>query len=147
MNKDLEKTVIIEKIEEDAIIPTFGSEEAAGADLYSYEAVIIAPHSTVKIRTGLKMQIPKGSFYAIVARSGLSTKQGLRPANCFGVCDSDYRGEYIVALHNDSNYTRQISKDDRIAQIVLLPYIRPSYIEGKVDETERGEGGFGSSGK
>jgi len=137
----------IKRLSEDAVIPTRGSEYAAGYDLYATEDVTIDPGDTVKIGTGLAMEIPSGFFGAVFARSGLATKQGLRPANCVGVIDSDYRGELIVALFNDSIMLRKIKKGDRIAQIVILPYL--SYLFKEVDElsdTERGEGGFGSTG-
>ena len=137
----------IKKLSEDATIPTRGSEYAAGYDLYATADVSIDPGDTVKIGTGLAMEIPNGYFGAVFARSGLATKQGLRPANCVGVIDSDYRGELIVALFNDSVMLREIKKGDRIAQLVILPYF--SYTFKEVDElsdTKRGEGGFGSTG-
>ncbi len=132
-----------------ARIPTRGSEKAAGYDLYAAleEPVRIAPHETVKIDTGLQFEIPDGYFAAIYARSGIAAKEGLRPANCTGVCDSDYRGNYIVALHNDSEKTRTVEPGERIAQMVVIPYLSVSFEE--VDElsgTERGAGGFGSTG-
>ena len=132
-----------------ARIPTRGSEKAAGYDLYAAleEPVRIAPHETVKIDTGLQFEIPDGYFAAIYARSGIDAKEGLRPANCTGVCDSDYRGNYIVALHNDSEKTRTVEPGERIAQMVVIPYLSVSFEE--VDElsgTERGAGGFGSTG-
>ena len=132
-----------------ARIPTRGSEKAAGYDLYAAleEPVRIAPHETVKIDTGLQFEIPDGYFAAIYARSGIAAKEGLRPANCTGVCDSDYRGNYIVALHNDSEKTRTVEPGERIAQMVVTPYLSVSFEE--VDElsgTERGAGGFGSTG-
>ena len=132
-----------------ARIPTRGSEKAAGYDPYAAleEPVRIAPHETVKIDTGLQFEIPDGYFAAIYARSGIAAKEGLRPANCTGVCDSDYRGNYIVALHNDSEKTRTVEPGERIAQMVVIPYLSVSFEE--VDElsgTERGAGGFGSTG-
>lgn len=132
-----------------ARIPTRGSEKAAGYDLYAAleEPVRIAPHETVKIDTGLQFEIPDGYFAAIYARSGIAAKEGLRPANCTGVCDSDYRGNYIVALHNDSEKTRTVEPGERIAQMVVIPYLSVSFEE--VDElsgTERGAGSFGSTG-
>ena len=129
--------------------PTRGSSAAAGYDLYAAieEAITIPPHSTIKIGTGLAFALPDSTFAAIFARSGLATKQGLRPANCVGVCDSDYRGEYIVALHNDTNHEQIINPKDRIAQMILMPYIPMLFKEVEsLDETERGEGGFGSTG-
>lgn len=140
----------IKKLNENAIIPTRGSKYAAGYDLYACidKSIDIAPHTTAKIPTGLAIQPPRNCFGAIFARSGLATKEGLRPANCTGVCDEDYTGEYIVALHNDSNEWRTIEPDERIAQLVIMPYIPVSFTEvDSLDETERGSGGFGSTGK
>ena len=133
-----------------AHIPTRGSEKAAGYDLYAAlgEPVTIAPHETVKIDTGLQFEIPDGYFAAIYARSGIASKEGLRPANCTGVCDSDYRGNYIVALHNDSETTRTVEPGERIAQMVVIPYLSVRFEEaGSLTDTERGDGGFGSTGR
>lgn len=137
------------KLNEYAKEPTRGSAAAAGYDLYAAinNPITIPAHSTVKIGTGLAFALPDNTFAAIFARSGLATKQGLRPANCVGVCDSDYRGEYIVALHNDTDNEQIINPGDRIAQIVLMPYIPMIFEEVEnLDETERGQGGFGSTG-
>lgn len=142
--------VNIKKINENAIIPTRGSEYAAGYDLYACidYPIDIAPHSTVKVGTGLAIQPPKNCFGAIFARSGLATKRGLRPANCVGVCDEDYTGEYIIALHNDTDEMMTIEPYERIAQLVFMPYIPVSFTEvDNLDETERGDGGFGSTGR
>lgn len=132
-----------------AHLPTRGSEYAAGYDLYAatdYD-IEIAPHQTVKVDTGLSMAIPVGYFGAIFARSGLATKQGLRPANCVGVIDADYRGPIIVALHNDSDEHQIIPAKSRIAQIVIMPYLPVIWDPvAELDETERGNGGFGSTG-
>lgn len=137
----------IKRLYEDSIIPTRGSEYAAGYDLYAHEGAIIKPHETAKIGTGVAIQPPKDTFGAVFARSGLATKQGLRPANCVGVCDYDYTGEYIVALHNDSNEEKTIEVGERIGQVVFIPYINVSFVEvDKLEETERGDGGFGSTG-
>jgi len=137
----------IKKLYEDSIIPTRGSDDAAGYDLYAHVDAAIPPHCTVKIGTGVAIQPPKGTFGAVFARSGLAAKQGLRPANCVGVCDYDYTGEYIVALHNDSTETRVIEKEDRIAQLIFIPYVDVSFVEvAELEETERGDGGFGSTG-
>lgn len=130
--------------------PTRGSEEAAGYDLYAAinETTSIPPHGTVKIGTGLSFELPTGTFGAIFARSGLATKMGLRPSNCTGVCDSDYRGEYIVAIHNDTNEEKVINPGERIAQLILMPYIPMIFEEVEdLSETDRGAGGFGSTGK
>lgn len=137
----------IKKLNNDAKIPTRGSKYAAGYDLYSCDEYKIAPHSTVKVGTGLSFELPENTFGAIFARSGLATKKGLRPANCTGVCDCDYRGEYIVSIHNDTNEMQTIDKHERIAQLVLMPYIPMEFIESdELSETERGTGGFGSTG-
>jgi dUTP pyrophosphatase len=140
----------IKKLTDTAKTPTRGSEHAAGYDMYAdvKEDVQIKPHETVKIGTGLAMEIPDGYFGAIFARSGLAAKEGLRPANCVGVCDSDYRGEYIVAIHNDSEETRTITAGERIAQLVVMPYLPVTFDEvAELTDTNRGEGGFGSTGK
>mgnify|MGYP004639245649 FL=1 len=141
----------VKKLRENATLPTRGSAQAAGYDLYACidgGSVTIAPHSTEKIGTGLAIAVPDGYFGAIFARSGLAAKQGLRPANCVGVADSDYRGEYIVALHNDTDEPRTVAAGERIAQLVVMPYLSVEFTEvADLDETERGAGGFGSTGK
>jgi len=142
--------VQVKKLKENAQLPTRGSAYAAGYDLYACldGAVDIAPGETVKIGTGLSIAVPEGYFGAIFARSGLAAKEGLRPANCVGVADSDYRGEYIVALHNDSAVTRTVTPNERIAQLVIMPFLSVTFEESCVlDETDRGAGGFGSTGK
>ena len=137
----------IKKLYEDSQIPTRGSEYAAGYDLYAHDGATIEPHSTVKVGSGVAIQPPKDTFGAVFARSGLATKQGLRPANCVGVCDYDYTGEYIVALHNDTNETKVIEPGERIAQVVFIPYVNVVFTEvAELEETERGAGGFGSTG-
>ena len=146
----LPQGIDIKLLTANAKIPTRGSEEAAGYDLYAAnsEPVSIAPHTTEKVGTGIACALPYGSFGAIFARSGLATKQGLRPANCVGVCDSDYRGEYIVAVHNDTDEVKIIQPGDRIAQLVLLPFIPMMFnVVDELSDTDRGEGGFGSTGK
>lgn len=143
-------TIKIKKLKENAIIPTKGSIKAAGYDLYACcdNTIVIEPHKTEKISTEIAVQLPACYFGAIFARSGLATKNGLRPANCVGVCDEDYRGEYVVALHNDTDQSQMISPGDRIAQLVFLPYIGVEFREvNELDDTERGDGGFGSTGK
>lgn len=140
----------IKRLSEEATIPTRGSEYSAGYDLYANieKPVSIKPHETVKIGTGWAIEIPDGYFGAIFARSGLATKEGLRPANCTGVCDSDYRGEYIMAIHNDSDVVREIIPHERIAQLVVIPYLYVDFKEtDELSDTSRGEGGFGSTGK
>lgn len=137
------------KLNELAKVPTRGSDSAAGYDLYAATEVkiIIYPHSTLMISTGLSLELPDGYFGAIFARSGLASKQGLRPANCVGVVDSDYRGEVKVALHNDTDLVQSFEAGDRIAQLVLLPYVEMTFVETEeLTETERGEDGFGSTG-
>ena len=139
----------IKKLTSTAIIPTKGSEKAAGYDLYAdtNSVVEIKPHKTTKINTGIAIMIPNGYYGAIVARSGLSTKKGLRPANCTGIIDSDYRGDIIVALHNDSDEVQTIEPHERIAQLVICPFLSVEFNEvDELDETERGENGFGSTG-
>ena len=138
------------RVSELAHPPTRGSEKAAGYDLYAAlaEPVQIAPHTTVKIDTGMQFEIPDGYFAAIFARSGIASKEGLRPANCTGVCDSDYRGNYIVALHNDSEEVRTVVPGERIAQMIVLPYLQVSFEESDaLSDTARGAGGFGSTGR
>ena len=141
--------VNVKKLRDNAIIPTQGSKYAAGYDLYAAidTPITIKSGETVKIGTGLAFELPEGFFAGIFARSGLATKQGLRPANCVGVVDCDYRGEVIVAIHNDSNRDAVIAPGDRIAQMILLPYQSMEFIEvSDLSETDRGDGGFGSSG-
>ena len=140
----------VKKLKENAKIPTRGSEQAAGYDLYACidESVTIKPHETEKIGTGLAIAVPDGYFGAIFARSGLAAKQGLRPSNCVGVADSDYRGEYIVAMHNDSDSEKTVEPFERIAQLVVMPYLPVEFEEVReLSETQRGAGGFGSTGK
>ena len=141
----------IKKLREGARIPSRGSKYAAGYDLYACTgrgSITIAPHCTEMVGTGLAIAVPEGYFGAVCARSGLASKQGLRPANCVGICDSDYRGEYTVALHNDSEEARTVSDGDRIAQLVVIPFLPVEFEEtDALPETERGAGGFGSTGK
>lgn len=141
--------VEVKKLNENAILPTRGSDNAAGYDLHACidEPIVIKPHQTIKVPTGLAFSLPPFTFAGIFARSGLATKQGLRLANSCGVCDSDFRGEYIVALHNDSDVERIIEPKERIAQMILLPFFPMDFIKkDNLDETERGAGGFGSTG-
>ena len=132
-----------------AIIPSRGSEQAAGYDLYAAieEPITIVPHTTTKIGTGLSFELPNNTFGAIFARSGLATEKGLAPANMVGVCDSDYRGQYIVPLHNYSNEPQIIEPGERIAQLILMPYIPMVFEEvEELNDTQRGGQGFGSTG-
>lgn len=133
-----------------AQMPVRGSEQAAGWDLHAAieDKVIIPPHCTVKIGTGLAMAIPDGTFGALFPRSGIASREGLRPANCVGVIDSDYRGEIIAAIHNDSNEYRTIIPGERIVQLIIMPYINIDSFDvvDNLNTTERGTGGFGSTG-
>ena len=139
----------VKKLDPSAIIPTYGSAAAAGCDLYSVETVFLNPGEIRLIHTGWAMEIPTGYWGGIYARSGLALKKGLRPANCVGVIDSDYRGEIMVALRNDSYEGQWIEKGDRIAQLIFQQTYRPINGFEEVDElsdTERASGGFGSTG-
>lgn len=144
--------VRIKKLNDTAIIPTLGSVEAAGCDIYANlvedaGSVTIGSGATHFIKTGIAMEVPKQYAGLIYARSGLASKRGLRPANCVGVIDSDYRGEIMVALHNDSDVPQTINHGERIAQMVITPYIRPEFVEtDDLTNTERGDGGFGHTG-
>lgn len=144
------KSVHVKKLRENAILPTYGSSEAAGADLYACltEPIDIHPGTSVFVPTGLAMEIPKGYAGLIYARSGLACKRGLAPANKVGVVDSDYRGEFMIVLHNHGTQTQTISHGDRIAQLVITPVLTPSFeLVEELDHTQRAEGGFGSTGK
>lgn len=140
----------VKKLKPEAVLPTYGSAMAAGADLYAClsETVTVEPGQTVFVPTGLSMALPDGFVGLIYARSGLACKQDLAPANKVGVIDSDYRGEFIVALHNHGKQTRTIAHGERIAQLVIAPVAQGSFCEtDSLDETARGGGGFGSTGK
>lgn len=141
--------VKLKKLSSLAKVPVYSSECAAGADLYAATAdgVTIAPGDTVMIGTGIAAQIPDGLVGLVYARSGLATKRGIAPANKVGVIDSDYRGEIKVSLHNHSSEPQTIAAGERIAQLVIAPYIRADFEEcDNLDETGRGAGGFGSTG-
>ena len=141
--------VKLKKLNENAKIPTYGSPFSAGADLYACidTDLVIEPQTTVLVKTGLAMELSEGLVALIYARSGLASKRGLAPANKVGVIDSDYRGEIMVALHNHSNQPQTISPFERIAQMVVTPYVKCDFEEVEnLDSTERGEGGFGSTG-
>lgn len=143
-------SVKIKKLRQEAVIPVYGSEEAAGADLYACEGgeVSVEPHQTVMIHTGLAVEIPKGYAGLVFARSGVASKRGLAPANKVGVVDSDYRGELMVALHNHSEETAVVGDGERIAQLVIVPYLTAVFEEAEeLEDTRRGEGGFGSTGR
>ena len=141
--------VNFKKLNEDAGAPTYGSEFAAGADLYACEGgeVTIEAGETKLIHTGLSLEIPEGYAGLIYARSGIATKRGLAPANKVGVIDSDYRGEIMVALHNHSTSAQTIADKERVAQLVITPFLKVEYTQTEeLSDTVRGEGGFGSTG-
>lgn len=142
-------TVKFKKLNENAIIPKYGTPYAAGADIYACEGkdVIVKPHTTVFIHTGIAVAIPEGMVGLIYARSGLASKRSLAPANKVGVIDSDYRGEIIVSLHNHSEVEQIVSDKERIAQLVIAPYYTADFEESELDDTDRGANGFGSTGK
>ena len=140
----------IKKLTETAKLPERGSAYAAGYDLFAdlKEAVEIVPKQTLMINTGVAMEIPEGYWGGIFARSGLSTKEGLRPANCVGVVDADYRGPICVALHNDSEVVRTVVPGQKVAQMVVVPFLAVEFEEvAELSDTVRGVGGFGSTGK
>ena len=141
----------IKKLHPAAILPTYGSAGAAGADLYALpvgDPITIDPGETVFIHTGLSMAIPEGYVGLNFARSGLASKRGLAPANKVGVIDSDYRGELMVALHNHGSVPQTVEPGDRVAQFLIMPVIQASFLEvDELDETDRGTGGFGSTGR
>lgn len=143
------QTVSVKKLDDRANVPTYGSIDAAGADLYAVTdgPVTISPGETVLIHTGLAFAIPRDFVGLVYARSGLATKQGLAPANKVGVIDADYRGELMVALHNHSIETRTVNHGGRIAQLVIAPYMTAQFVQTEaLDNTDRGIGGFGSTG-
>ena len=143
-------TIRVKKLHENAILPTYGSTEAAGADLYACleEEITVKPGETVWIPTGLSMEIPKGCAGLVYARSGLACKKGLAPANKVGVIDSDYRGPVTVVLHNHGTQEQTIAHGERIAQMVITPVLTPAYeLAEELSDTGRGQGGFGSTGK
>ena len=144
------EAIRVRKLKERAILPTYGSTEAAGADLYACldEPVTILPGASVFVPTGLAMEIPRGYAGLIYARSGLACKRGLAPANKVGVVDSDYRGEFMIVLHNHGSEPQVIDHGERIAQLVVTPVITPGFIEvDSLSDTVRSAGGFGSTGK
>ena len=144
------ETVKIKKLNDMAIIPKKAHDDDAGFDLYAAipSPVVIHPHKTVLIGTGISVELPKNTFGAIFARSGLALKSGLAPANKVGVVDCNYRGEVCVALHNHSDMPKEVSSGERIAQMVVIPYVNVSLeLAEDLSDTDRGEGGFGSTGK
>lgn len=143
-------TIRVKKLNENAILPTYGSAEAAGADLYACmeEAVTVLPGEVAWVSTGIALEVPRGCAGLIYARSSLGTKRGLAPANKVGVIDSDYRGEIKVVLLNHSNEPQTVSPGERIAQLVITPVLTPDYTQVEdLTDTSRGTGGFGSTGK
>ena len=142
--------VRVKILRENALLPTYGSEQAAGADLYACleSPVVIHPGETAFIPTGISLEVPVGCAGLIYARSGMACKRGLAPANKVGVVDSDYRGEIIVALHNHGNQAQTIESGERVAQFVITPVLTPAYVaEESLSDTARNQGGFGSTGK
>lgn len=138
------------KLNENAILPTYATPQSAGADLYNLpgEDTVIPPHTTVMLHTGLAMELPEGYCGLIFARSGLASKRGLAPANKVGVVDSDYRGEWMVALHNHSDSPATVSGGERIAQMVITPCYQAEFcLVDSLSDSERGAGGFGSTGR
>lgn len=146
----LEKEVRIKRVKETAKIPTYGTNEAAGADLYACidEEMVFAPGETKLVPTGISLEVPVGYAGLIYARSGLASKRDLAPANKVGVVDSDYRGELMVALHNHGNVEQKIEVGERVAQFVITPYLKAIFneVEELNDNTDRGTNGFGSTG-
>lgn len=141
--------VNIKKLNDNAVIPSYGSEYSAGADLYACldGDLTVNPHETVLIPTGIAIELPLGYAGLIYARSGLATKKGLAPANKVGVVDCDYRGEVKVALHNHSEIPQTVSSGERVAQLVITPYLTAQFVvQDELSQTVRGEGGFGSTG-
>ena len=143
-------SIHVKKLSANAILPTYGSAEAAGADLYACldQSVTILPGETAWIPTGIALEVPKGCAGLIYARSSMGAKRGLAPANKVGVIDSDYRGEVMVALHNHSTVTQTVEHGERVAQMLITPVLTPAYEEAsELSDTVRGVGGFGSTGK
>lgn len=147
----MDMKIRIKKLDENAVIPVYGSDYAAGADLYACtggEDVTVPAGKTVMIHTGIALEIPAGFAGLVYARSGLASKRGLAPANKVGVIDADYRGEIMVALHNHSAEDQAVADGERVAQLVIAPVIRAVFEEAEeLEGTVRGEGGFGSTGR
>lgn len=142
------QTVRVKKLRENAVLPSYGSDYAAGADLYACNAVTVEPGATEFVQTGLALEVPAGYAGLVYARSGLACKKGLAPANKVGVIDADYRGEVMVALYNHSFQAVEIEPGERVAQLVITPYLTAVFEETEeLSDTVRGEGGFGSTGR
>lgn len=142
------QTVRVKKLRENAVLPSYGSDYAAGADLYACNAVTVKPGTTEFVQTGLALEVPAGYAGLVYARSGLACKKGLAPANKVGVIDADYRGEIMVALYNHSSQAVEIEPGERVAQLVITPYLTAVFEETEeLSDTVRGEGGFGSTGR
>lgn len=142
------QTVRVKKLRENAVLPSYGSDYAAGADLYACNAVTVEPGATEFVQTGLALEVPAGYAGLVYARSGLACKKGLAPANKVGVIDADYRGEVMVALYNHSSQAVEIEPGERVAQLVITPYLTAVFEETEeLFDTVRGEGGFGSTGR
>lgn len=142
--------ISVKRLKPNAILPTYGSDEAAGADLYACleNEITIAPGETAWVPTGLAMELPNGYAGLVYARSGMACKRGLAPANKVGVIDSDYRGEITVVLHNHGKDSQTLNHGDRIAQLIITPVVTPGFREvTELSDTQRGIGGFGSTGK
>ena len=143
-------SVRVKLLKEGARLPSYGSAQAAGADLYACltESIVIAPGETAFVPTGIALEVPVGCAGLIYARSGLACKRGLAPANKVGVVDSDYRGEILVALHNHGNTSQTVENGERIAQFVITPVLTPAYeVAEELSDTARDQGGFGSTGR
>ena len=140
--------VKVKKLMDSAVLPKYGTEFSAGADLVNAgDSVVVEAGKTVIVHTGIAMEIPVGYVGLVHARSGMATKRGLAPANKVGVIDSDYRGEIMVALHNHGNEAQTVESGERVAQIIIAPYVTADFVEGDLDDTVRGDGGFGSTGR
>jgi dUTP pyrophosphatase len=145
---NMTQTVRVKKLRENAVLPSYGSDYAAGADLYACNAVTVEPGATEFVQTGLALEVPAGYAGLVYARSGLACKKGLAPANKVGVIDADYRGEIMVALYNHSSQAVEIEPGERVAQLVITPYLTAVFEETEeLSDTVRGEGGFGSTGR
>ena len=140
--------VKVKKLMDSAVLPKYGTEFSAGADLVNAgDSVVVEAGKTVIVHTGIAMEIPVGYVGLVHARSGMATKRGLAPANKVGVIDSDYRGEIMVALHNHGSEPQTVESGERVAQIIIAPYVTADFVEGDLDDTVRGDGGFGSTGR